>query len=228
MSGMIVFVDYEHADHYADGGGANIQAARTWINYRLEDLSDMHSLLVRWDRISAELLAQIDARAIFISGNASDPSRYEPEKTKALYDIIRTTELPIFGFCGGFQCLAQALGSELTRIDVAPGTPEQGILTTWGDNYAEYGYYPVELTSQHPLLDGLGNAPVFRHAHAWHIANPPAGFAVAARTEITPVQMAVCDQRRIVGTQFHPEYWTDEHPAGKTLITNFMSWADLI
>ena len=32
----------------------------------------------------------------------------------------------------------------------------------------------------------------------------------------------------MIGTQFHPEYWTDEHPAGKTLITNFMQWADLI
>jgi gamma-glutamyl-gamma-aminobutyrate hydrolase PuuD len=32
----------------------------------------------------------------------------------------------------------------------------------------------------------------------------------------------------IVGTQFHPEYWTDEHPAGKILIENFCRWAGLI
>jgi gamma-glutamyl-gamma-aminobutyrate hydrolase PuuD len=31
----------------------------------------------------------------------------------------------------------------------------------------------------------------------------------------------------MVGTQFHPEYWTDEHPAGRTLIANFLTWAGL-
>jgi len=32
----------------------------------------------------------------------------------------------------------------------------------------------------------------------------------------------------MVGTQFHPEYATDEHPAGRLLIENFMKWSDLI
>ena len=50
---MIIFVDYEHADRYKDGGGSNIQAARTWISYRLEDMAHMPCLLVRWDRITS-------------------------------------------------------------------------------------------------------------------------------------------------------------------------------
>ena len=38
----------------------------------------------------------------------------------------------------------------------------------------------------------------------------------------------VDDEHRIVGTQFHPEYATEEHPAGDILIRNFMEWAGLI
>lgn len=226
---MLIFVDYEHAERYKDGNGSNIQAARTWIGYRLEDLSDLPCLLVRWNKITPELLKQVDAKAIFISGNGADPSLYEADELQPLYEIIRTSGLPIFGFCGGFQCFAQALGSELKLIDVADDAEETEMLKKWPNGYfGEIGYHPVELTGEHVLLDGLGEAPVFRHAHGMHIPDPPDGFQVLARTETTPVQLAVSDELRIIGTQFHPEYWTDEHPAGRTLIENFMRWANII
>jgi len=225
---MIVFVDYEHADRYKDGGGSNIQAARTWISYRLEDLSDMPCLLVRWNRITPELLATVDAKAIFISGNGSDPSLYSAEELEPLHGIIRDSGLPVFGFCGGLQCIALALGSKLELIDVPADAEETEYLKKWPNgNWGELGYFGIELLGEHPLLDGLGDSPIFRHAHGLHVPNPPEGFETLARTEITPVQIAINDHRRMIGTQFHPEYWTDEHPAGKTLIANFMRWADI-
>ena len=48
-----------------------------------------------------------------------------------------------------------------------------------------------------------------------------------ASTRATPVQLAVHEERRIVGAQFHPEYWNDEHPDGRTLIANFLRWAGI-
>ena len=223
---MIVFVDYEHSDFYKDGGGQNIQAARTWISYRLEDLSGMPCLLVRWDRISAALLDQVGAQAIFISGNASNPKLYDSDAIEPLYEVIRSSKLPIFGFCGGFQCIAQALGSELELIDIAPDAEETDIVKKFPNGYfGEVGYHPIELMGEHALLDDLGQAPIFRHAHGLHVPDLPHGFEAFARTEITPVQLAISDDRRIIGTQFHPEYWTDEHPGGKTLIENFLRWA---
>jgi len=226
---MIVFVDYEHANRYKDGGGSNIQAARTWISYRLEDLADMPCLLVRWDRITAELLDKVEAKAIFISGNGSDPALYDPADLKPLFDIIRTSGLPVFGFCGGLQCMALALGAELELLDVPDDAEESDRLKKWPNGYwGEVGYFEIELLDEHPLLDGLGQAPIFRHAHGLHVPNLPAGFKALARTDVTPVQIAVDDERRMIGTQFHPEYWTDEHPAGQRLIENFLRWAQVI
>ena len=176
-----------------------------------------------------KLLAKVDARAIFISGNGSDPALYDGAELEPLHGIIRDSGLPVFGFCGGLQCMATALGSKLELLDVPAEAEETETLKKWPNGYwGEVGYFGIELLGEHELLDGLGDAPVFRHAHGLHVPNLPDGFVALARTEVTPVQLAVNDDRRMVGTQFHPEYWTDEHPAGETLIRNFLHWAAII
>jgi len=223
---VIVFVDYEHQEGRTAKWGEKILAARTWITYRLEDLAGMPCLLTRYDRISPELLATIDARAIFISGNGTDPSRYEPSSLAAIHSIIRTTELPVFGFCGGFQCIATALGSPVEPIDT-DGLSSERLAPFGGGLLGELGYHPVDLIAEHPLLDGVDARPIVRHAHYLEVPTPPSGFECLASSEVTDVQMTVDNTRRMVGTQFHPEYYTDEHPAGKQMIANFLRWAEI-
>ncbi len=226
---MLVFVDLEHADNYTATTGEWMMAARTRITYRLEDLSSQHCMLVRHNRLTATLLADIDARAIFISGNSGDFSQYAPADLAELSAIIQTTDLPIFGFCGGLQMIALALGVPLVRLDLDASQADDRRVSAFSDGtLAEFGYHPVDLHQPHPLLDGLAESPVFRHAHALHVPVMPTEFEILASTELTPVQLAVHNQRRIVGTQFHPEYWTDEHPDGQLLITNFLRWARVI
>lgn len=228
---MIVFVDYEHADGRSGDLGQQLLAARTWITYRLEDLAGRHCMLVRYDRISEELLDRIDARAILVSGNATDPEHYDPEALRPIIDIIGSTELAIFGFCGGFQLIAQALGAPVELIappeGVTPESDERLIALNDGRPF-EFGYHPIDVAPEHvehPVLDGIRRRPIFRHAHGLHVPTPPTGFRIAATNDITPVQLAIHDDRRIVGSQFHPEYWTDEHPDGRTLIANFLRWS---
>ncbi len=221
---MLVFVDYEHADY--DGEWAQtIQAARTWITYRLEDLAGVHCMLVRYDRIDDDLLDRLDAKALFISGQASDPAIYQPDDLAPLQDLVRSARLPAFGFCGGWQFLAKALGADLVPIEPTPAQAASDRIVSWpGGALAEFGYHPVDVTGEHELLTGLGPAPVFRHAHGLHVPVAPDGFRVIASTEVSPIQLAVDDDRRFVGAQFHPEYWTDEHQAGRQLLVNFLAW----
>lgn len=229
LAAMLIFVDYEHAEWYAGDRAKGIQAARTWITYRLEDLSGLHCMLVRYDRIDAALLDRLGATAIFISGQATSPDRYRADDVAELQRIVRHSGLPVFGFCGGWQFLAQALGSELVPIEPSAEAADSELVTEWpGGVTAEFGYHPVEVIAEHPLLEGLGHSPVFRHAHAFHIPSAPDGFGVLASTPATPIQLAVDDGRRMVGTQFHPEYWTDAHPDGRRLILNFLRWAGIV
>ena len=226
---MLVFVDYEHADGFEREHGPKVLAGRTSITYRLEDLAGTHCHLVRYDRVDQALLDKIGATAIFISGNSFAPDDYDPHALEPIHAIIRETELPLFGFCGGFQLIAQALGADIVALPASDGPSDDPSLVTTKDGRPfEFGYHPVELSvenSGHPLLAGLGKQPIFRHAHGLHVPELPDGFANLASTAATPIQMAVHDERPMVGTQFHPEYWTEEHPDGRTVIANFLAWS---
>ena len=116
---MLIFVDYEHAEMYEKPDMEWLLAARARITYRLEDVSGMPCMLVRYNRISTDLLERLGVRAIFISGQGTDPDRYDPAETAAFAEIIRTSGLPIFGFCGGWQFAATALGASLEPIVVS-------------------------------------------------------------------------------------------------------------
>lgn len=228
---MLVFVDFEHAASHDKEHGQRMLAARTTLTYRLEDLSGKHCHLVRYNRIDKALLEAIDAKAIFISGNSTAPELYTPDEMEPIHSLLRETDLPVFGFCGGFQLLAQAFGADLVPLEPLPeGTDHESIITTGEGQPFEFGYHPIDITpgfEDHPLLAGLDSEPTFRHAHGLHVPVLPAGFERLATTAITPVQMAAHTDRKICGTQFHPEYWTDEHPDGKTMISNFLRWSGL-
>ncbi len=199
----------EHASARSQPWGEKIYAARTWINYRLEDLSGLHCMLVRYDRLDRTLLDRLGAQALFLSGSSAPPDRYLAEETASLYEVLAARDIPTFGFCGGMQAMAQSYGHELSPL---------------ADGVTESGYTDVSLTGDHPVLDGLGSTEIVRHAHALQVADVPAGFRVVGSTELTPNQMMVDDENKLVATQFHPEFFTDEHPAGKTMIENFMRW----
>lgn len=230
---MIVFVDYEHADGRSTPWGEKVLAARTWITYRLEDLSGLPCHLVRYDHVDAGLLRRLDAKAVFISGNGTDPWRYDQQALEPLRGIVRDAAQPIFGFCGGFQCIAQTLDVPLSPISVDASTPAE-LLRPFGTDAAgnekqgEAGYHPIALEADHPLVGDLGPDPVFRHAHYLQVPSLPDGFRTLASSPVTPIQMAVSDERRMVGTQFHPEYYTNEHPAGRVMIENFLRWTELL
>lgn len=204
-------------------------AARVRIKYDLEDMSGHECLIVRWNHVSIDLLDRVDARALFISGNSAQPDQYPESEVLGLHDALRTRRWPTFGFCGGHQVLGQAFGVPVEPIgELEDGVDAFGEAADFAPGQkAELGYFPVQINLPHPVTAGIGREPVVRHAHSWELKAVPAGFSNYAATEMTPIQMIVADDAPIVGTQFHPEYATEEHPAGRTMIENFMRWTGI-
>jgi GMP synthase-like glutamine amidotransferase len=227
---MIILVDNEHETGYAKPWGEKIMAARVRIKYRLEDMAGEPCLIVRYDLVTPELFRDVGARAVFISGNSAAATDYEAEDQAGLRAAIAARAWPMFGFCGGFQVMAEAYGALLAPIGLLdPDDPSEGEEAAFAPGMRhETGYLPVHVTAAHPLLVGLSNPPVMRHAHAWEIKTVPSGFSNYASTEVTPIQMIVHDDLPIVGTQFHPEYSTAEYPDGGRLIENFMRWSGIV
>ena len=225
---LIIFVDNEHAMGYEAPWGERLLAARTRIKYRLEDITGDQCLIVRYNHVTPELLRRLEARAVFVSGNGTDADQYDAADQAGLRAVFKEKAWPTFGFCGGFQVMAETYGVLLERIGpleagevdpqpkMAPGMKK------------EFGYEPVQITKPHPLLAGLGDAPIMRHAHSWEIKEVPDGFGVYAATAITPIQLIIHQELPLVGTQFHPEYYTNEHPAGRILIENFCRLVGLL
>jgi len=224
---MILYVDYEHASTYTKPGTDWLLAARARISYRLQDLTGHRCLLQRYPDVDVDLIRELGIAAMFISGNGADPDVYDDGELGGLREIVRSGATPVFGFCGGFQFMGEALGAPLERVGLlAEGEfdPHPDYQPGWR---TELGYAPVVLVGEHPLHSGLGVEPAFRHAHALELTALPEGFTNLARTDVTELQLMAHEELPLVGTQFHPEYWTDEHPAGRQLIENFCRWVDL-
>lgn len=225
---MIIFVDNEHPDAYQRPWGERLLAARTRIKYRLEDITGDHCLMVRYHRLTPALMEQMAARALFISGNSANPPDYEPSEQAGLMAVLREERYPTFGFCGGFQTMAAAYGMEVAPIGPLDADESDPFPEMAPGMKKEHGYAPVTITAVHPLVAGLGEQPIFRQAHSWEIKTVAPEFDLIAKTAVSPIQLLVHRERPIIGTQFHPEYYTDEYPAGRLLIENFCRLAGLI
>ena len=224
---MILYVDYEHASTYEQPRADRLLAARTRISYRLQDLSGHRCLLQRYTDVDADIVDELGIAAVFISGNGAPAEAYDPADLVGLADIVRRGTTPVFGFCGGFQFIGLTLGAPLDRIGPL-GDDEPDSHPDYQPGWrTELGYEPIEVTAEHPLVDGLGERPVVRHAHAWELKDLPDGFVNLARTATSEIQCIAHETLPLAGTQFHPEYWTDEHPAGRRLIANFCAWAGI-
>lgn len=228
VAAVILFVDAEHESAYAKEFGDFLLANRTRIAYNLEDISGHRCFLQRYPRVDPALLDEYDIQAVFISGSSTEPHDYDSAEQEGLRAIVREGSVPVFGFCGGWQFMAESFGHPIEKIgplDNGADDPDPGFMPGWK---TENGYMPVELFGSHPLLEGLGEHPVFRQFHGWEIKVLPEGFSNYARSDVSEHQLAVDDARKMLGTQFHPEYFTDEHPAGRRLIENFCVWSGLI
>ncbi len=224
---MILYVDFEHPSTYLKPKSEWLLAARARISYMLQDLTGQRCLLQRYVDVDAEIIEELDISGVFISGNGADPGLYDPAQLDGLRSIVRSGRAPVFGFCGGMQFIGETLGARLDRIGPLAADDDDPHPTYEPGWRKELGYLPVELIGDHVLLEGLGTAPVFRHAHTQELKGLPDGFVNIARSSVTELQYIAHTSRPVAGTQFHPEYFTDEHPAGRRLIENYCAWSGI-
>ena len=90
---------------------------------------------------------------------------------------------------------------------------------------ATRGYRPIDVADDSDLLAGL--APRFDayQSHEDEVIRVPAGVRVLASSDACAVEALAVEDRPWWGTQFHPEEWDDEHPAGRAIIERFVELA---
>ena len=152
------------------------------------------------------------AEAIVLSGSSAPWAAHERKDIERLGDVVVRSGRPVLGICAGMQLLAMFAGGGVRPMSDRGGE-------------AEHGYLPIEVIDDSDLLRSLpAHAAVF-HDHRDEVTVVPEAFRVLARTSGCPVQAIADTARRWWGTQFHPERWDTNCPAGERVLRNFFELA---
>jgi GMP synthase (glutamine-hydrolysing) len=229
---VIVYVDLEHPTLGPSLVSERPEAAArkaemvTWT-MRFEALSGVPCLLQHFTRVTPRRLADVGARAVILSGHSTLIDDYDPVSLEPLLDVVRETERPLLGLCGGHQLMGLAFGVRPepmgplapgdgdTRPELAPGMRKE-----WGPS-------PVQVLGDDPLFAGLGRAVVVEQRHFWELKRLPEGFVRLAASEACAIQAMRHRTRPLYGFQFHPERYTEAHPDGQTILANFFRLAGI-
>jgi GMP synthase (glutamine-hydrolysing) len=141
-----------------------------------------------------------------LSGSSAPWSAHDPAELARLGDVVRTAGRPVLGICAGMQLQAVFAG----------GTVAAG-------RSPEHGFLPIAIEDGSDLLRGLPAEILVFQDHGDEVTALPEGFRVLASSPQCPVQAIADPARRWWGTQFHPEEFRPEHPAGEQVLRNFFA-----
>jgi GMP synthase (glutamine-hydrolysing) len=139
-----------------------------------------------------------------LSGSSAPWSAHEPAELARLGEAVRAAGRPVLGICAGLQLQALFAGG-----GIAPSAGEQR------------GFQAVAIRDRSDLLRGLPEEIVVFQDHTDEVTVLPESFRVLASSAACAVQAIADPARRWWGTQFHPEEFSSEHPAGERVLRTF-------
>ncbi|MDQ0316685.1 imidazole glycerol phosphate synthase subunit HisH [Amorphus orientalis] len=149
----------------------------------------------------------------------------EPDMIEAIRSVVEERAAPFLGICVGMQLMAdRGLEYEITpgfgwiHGDVTRITPADPTL-----KIPHMGWNTLDVTGQHPILEGIPTGPEGWHAyfvHSYHMSPADPDDLIATTDYAGPIT-AIVGRDNVVGTQFHPE---KSEKLGIRLLSNFLRW----
>jgi len=149
------------------------------------------------------------ASAVVLSGSFAPWADHASAALARFGDAVRAYEGPVLGICAGMQLQAMFAGGAVAHAPVV----------------REQGFASVDVADEDGLFRGLpARISVYEH-HGDEVVDVPSGFRVLASSASCAVEAIAAPARRWWGTQFHPEEFDDDHPAGEQILRNFFELA---
>jgi GMP synthase (glutamine-hydrolysing) len=149
--------------------------------------------------VTAAEVKHKNPEAIILSGG---PASVYADHAPSFDTEILNLGIPVFGICYGFQAMANALGGEVTKT-----------------GKSEFGRTKLA-AKESKLFKEIPLSQLVWMSHGDAVTKAPAGFAVCAATEDTPVAAFENESGQIAGVQFHPEVLHSEY--GQALLHNWL------
>ena len=227
---MITYIVTEKRENYEKSGGHAVKL-------KLEKISGLPCLVQYYADVRPEKVKALGIKAVVFSGYSTGLNEHKLDSFKGIYELAREGQMPMIGFCGGHQLVAELWAAhndkKLTRMGSYPirklrkCEPDHNPAYHPGQ-FKEWGFYPIRIVRPDPLLDGLPNPFMACEYHMREVKKLPRDFVLLASTKEVRVQAYRHKTRPIYGTQFHCENYTDYYPLGKKVIENFFKIAGII
>ncbi len=201
---------------------------------KFERLAGAPVLTIHHTEASPEYVAAIGPAAIFITGFGHSWGTVKVADLYAVNDLLHTTDVPVWGSCGGHQLIAFCFSRNLREAErledepmrwLRPGEPDRGPVSYNPGYYLASGFFDIEVVKDDPIFAGLG--PTFRvhEGHYCEVKELPPDFEHLAASQDCRLEVIRHRHRPIYGAQFHAENWVDAYPDGRTLLGNFFRLA---
>jgi GMP synthase (glutamine-hydrolysing) len=199
-------------DNTLDGQGASPRELRAVLG-RVWD--GVEILTEPFHAVSLKRVKALRPSHIILSGQSHPWGKYSPESLAGVFEVIRKAPQPVLGVCGGHQQMALAFGAPIGLMGrLEPGEGYEGAKR-------ERGYFSIETTGEGIFKDLPPEITVW-HSHFDEVKELPKGFRCTASNATCAIQAMEHTERPLFGVQFHPELFNEEHPAGKTVLKNFL------
>jgi GMP synthase-like glutamine amidotransferase len=201
-----------------------------------ERLSGRPCLVRRCSEVGPEFMARYPVAAILISGFGKSWEEFNLPDLHGLNDVLRATDRPVLGLCGGHQLVGEVFSRDLRAVEKLEDEPIRRLAEGEADLYPSYhagwftetGMQPVRVREREdPLFAGLPETVMVLESHYCEVKAPPPDFLLLAENDNCRVQAMRHRERPVYGVQFHPEGYTDDYPHGRRILENFFRMAEV-
>jgi GMP synthase-like glutamine amidotransferase len=231
VTAMIVVVSMQKRDDYDRSDGY------TGLKVRFEKLAGCPVLNLHYSEVSPEMIARVEARAVFVCGFGYPWSDVPMADLYGLSDFLHETEVPVYAACGGHQLVGFCFNVDVRKTKelydqpmrkMRRGEPDYGPICGNPGHYVASGYQEVEIVQRDPVFRGLRRKFRVLEAHYCEVKKLPPGFELLASSPECRIEMMKHRELPIYGAQFHAENWVEPYLDGRTIMANFFRIAGLI
>ncbi|MBU5626827.1 discoidin domain-containing protein [Oscillibacter sp. MSJ-2] len=160
--------------------------------------------------------------AIFLSGSPNVFCQLPLFEFNGEYELIRTTNIPVWGSCAGIQMMGMAYGSTAAR------DTGRSYRTNELQDIIEQDIPPISIQKEDPIWKGMSTPFYGTELHSWMVSLIPEGWEILATSKDS--KGFVCNEmiratgRLMYGSQFHPEI-AKPFNCAKELMISFLSMA---
>jgi len=177
---------------------------------------NVETVTVPYYEVSLDMVNHLEPKpvAIMLSGFGRWYENLPMFEFNGEYELIRESEIPILGICGGHQLIVMAYGYTYAR-DMGYG------VYTYKEEDLK-GITPISIIKEDPIFEGIPNPFYAPDSHGWEVVVLPDDIEVLAVSDC--IEVIKSTQKIMYGEQFHAEIDLPFNEASAFLL-NFLRMA---